>query len=133
MQWFMGIKFPDGYAANIRRGVNMEQLKIHGLKSHDYHIFIERLLPVMIRGFVNQDVWEALAELSHFYRVLCAKEVDPTQMLQMEKNIPILICKLEKLFPPGFFNYMEHLIIHLPYQSRIGGPVKYRWMYIIER
>lgn len=133
MQWFMGIKFPDGYAANIRRGVNMEQLKIHGLKSHDYHIFIERLLPVMIRGFVNQDVWEALAELSHFYRVLCAKEVDPTQMLQMEKNIPILICKLEKLFPPGFFNYMEHLIIHLPYQSRVGGPVKYRWMYIIER
>lgn len=99
MQWFMGIKFPDGYAANIRRGVNMEQLKIHGLKSHDYHIFIERLLPVMIRGFVNQDVWEALAELSHFYRVLCAKEVDPTQMLQMEKKYPNSNMQTREIIP----------------------------------
>ena len=133
MKWFMEIKFPDGYAANLRRGVNMEQLKIHGLKSHDYHIFMERLLPVMIRGFVNKDVWEALAELSYFYRMLCAKEIDPIQMLQLEQNIPIIICKLEKLFPPGFFNSMEHLMIHLPYQARVGGPVKYRWMYTIER
>lgn len=110
----------------------MEQLKIHGLKGHDYHIFMERLLLVMIRGFVNKDVWEALAELSYFYRMLCAKEIDPIQMLQLEQNIPIIICKWEKLFSPGFFNSMEHLMIHLPYQARVGGPVKYRWMYTIE-
>jgi len=48
MQWFMDIKFPDGYAANLRRGVNMDTLRINGMKSHDFHIFIERLLPVMM-------------------------------------------------------------------------------------
>ena len=133
MMWFKEIKFPDGYAANLRRGVSMEQLKIHGMKSHDHHIFMERLLPVMIRGFVNNDVWELLAELSYFYRMLCAKEIDPVQMQQLEANIPIILCKLEKLFPPGFFNSMEHLMIHLPYQARVGGPVKYRWMYLVER
>ena len=36
----------DGYAANIRHGINLLQKKIFGLKSHDLHIFIERLLPV---------------------------------------------------------------------------------------
>jgi hypothetical protein len=40
----------------------------HGLKSHDYHVIMERLLPVMFRGYFNDDIWEALAELSYFYR-----------------------------------------------------------------
>jgi hypothetical protein len=43
------LKFPDGYAAGFRRAVNMETGKINGLKSHDYHRFMERLLPVMFR------------------------------------------------------------------------------------
>lgn len=133
MQWFMDIKFPDGYAANLRRGVNMDQLKINGLKSHDYHVFMERLLPVMMRGFVKNEIWEALAELSYFFRVLCAKEVDRAQILQLEANIPVILCKLEKIFPPGFFNSMQHLMVHLPYQVRVGGPVKYTWMYGVER
>ena len=110
----------------------MDQLKINGLKSHDYHIFIERLLPVVMRGFVKNEIWESLAELSYFFRVLCAKEVDRAQILQLEANIPIILCKLEKIFPPGFFNPMEHLKVHLPYQVRVGGPVKYTWMYGIE-
>ncbi|KAL0352300.1 UNVERIFIED_CONTAM: hypothetical protein Scaly_1618700 [Sesamum calycinum] len=28
---------------------------------------------------------------------------------------------------------MDHLIVHLPYEARIGGPVQYRWMYSFER
>ena len=24
-------------------------------------------------------------------------------------------------FPPGFFNPMQHLILHLPYKARMGG------------
>jgi hypothetical protein len=113
--------------------VNQEQLKVYGLKSHDYHVFLERLLSSMIRGFVKDEIWETLAELSYFFRVLCAKEVDPKQMLQLEANIPIILCKLEKIFPPAFFNSMEHLVVHLPYQVRVGGPVMYTWMYGVER
>jgi hypothetical protein len=133
MQWFMDIKFPDGYAANLRKGVTMSTLRINGMKSHDFHIFIERLLPSMMRGFVKNDIWEALADLSYFFRVLCAKEVDRAQIRQLEANIPIILFKLEKIFPPGFFNSIEHLILHLPYQVRVGGPVKYTWMYGVER
>ncbi|KAJ7942535.1 Transposon, En/Spm-like protein [Quillaja saponaria] len=28
---------------------------------------------------------------------------------------------------------MEHLLIHLPYEAKTGGPVQYRWMYPFER
>jgi hypothetical protein len=51
----------------------------------------------------------------------------------MEKEILVLLCKLEKIFPPGFFNPMQHFLIHLRYEAKVGGPVKYRWMYHIER
>jgi hypothetical protein len=55
-------------------------------------------------------------------------------MMQMlEKEIPVLLCKMEKKFPPRFFNPMQHLLIHLPYEVKVGGPVQYRWMYHIER
>ena len=51
----------------------------------------------------------------------------------MEKNIPIILCKLEQIFPPSFFDSMEHLPIHLPYEARVGGPMQYRWIYPFER
>jgi hypothetical protein len=44
--------------------VNLESGKLSGVKSQDYHIFMERLLPVIFRGYLNADVWKALAELS---------------------------------------------------------------------
>jgi hypothetical protein len=54
-------------------------------------------------------------------------------MEKLEKEIPVLLCKLEKIFPHGFFNLMQHLLIHIPYEANVGGPVQYRWMYHIER
>ena len=51
----------------------------------------------------------------------------------MEQNIPLILCKLERIFPPAFFDSMEHLPIHLAYEARVCGPVQYRWMYPFER
>jgi hypothetical protein len=108
-------------------------MRINGLKSHDYHIFIERLLPVMIRGYVPEDVWQVMAKLSFFFRQLCAKEIDPVVISSMKREVVVLLCKLEKIFPPAFFNPMQHLILHLPYEARMGGPMQFRWCYAIER
>jgi hypothetical protein len=60
------LKFTDGYAAGFRRDVNLELGKLSGVKSHDYHIFMERLFPVIFHEYLDDDVWKALAELSHF-------------------------------------------------------------------
>jgi hypothetical protein len=78
-------------------------------------------------------VWKALAELSYYYRHLCAKEIKKEMMEKLEQQIPVLVSKLEKIFPPGFFNPMQHLLVHVPYEAKVGGPVQYRWMYHIER
>jgi hypothetical protein len=41
------IKFPDGYAAGLKRAVNLKTGKLIGLKSHDFHILMERIIPVI--------------------------------------------------------------------------------------
>jgi hypothetical protein len=82
---------------------------------------------------LDDDVWTALAELSHFYRQLYAKEIKKEMMEKLEEEIPALICKLEKIFPSGWFNPMQDLLVHLPYEAKLGGPQQYRWMYHIER
>jgi len=133
LQWMLTLMYPDGYAHNLRRGVNLTTLRINGMKSHDFHVWIERILPAMVRGYVPENVWLVLAELSFFFRQLCAKELSRTVIDELEKMAPVLLCKLEMIFPPGFFLSMQHLILHLPYEARMGGPVQGHWCYSIER
>jgi hypothetical protein len=127
------IKFLDGYAAGLKRTVNLKMGKLTGLKSHDFHILMERIIPVMFRGYMPGAMWQAIVELSYFYRQICAKEISKNMMEKLEKEIPVLLCKLEKIFPPGFFNPMEHLLIHIPYEAKVARPVQYSWMYHNER
>jgi hypothetical protein len=78
-------------------------------------------------------MWLVLGELSYFYRQVCAKEIVVEMTEKLKKEILVLVCKMEKIFLPGFFNPMQHLLIHLPYEAKVGGPIQYRWLYHIER
>jgi hypothetical protein len=133
MVWMKNLKFPDGFVAGFRRAVNLKIGKLTGQKSHDYHVIMEWLLPNMLCGYMHKDVWKTLAKLSYFYRQLCAKEIKKDMMEKLEKKILVLLCKLEKIFPPRWFNPMQHLLIHLLYETKVGGPMQYKWMYPFER
>ncbi|RDX81488.1 hypothetical protein CR513_37828, partial [Mucuna pruriens] len=130
-EWVKGLKMPDGYASNISRCVDIKSTRLFGMKSHDCHIFMECLLPIAL-SVLPEPIWKPLTELSQFFKVLCSTVLQKDHLLQMEQNIPVILCKLERIFPPAFFDSMEHLPIHLPYEARMGGPVQYRWMYPFE-
>lgn len=131
-EWILQLKLPDGYASDIRKCVDLKSTRLFGMKSHDCHIFMERLLPIAFSS-LPEKVWNPLVELSQFFRDLCSATLKIDHLEQMEKNIPIILCKLEQIFPPGFFDSMEHLPIHLALEAKLGGPVHYRWMYPFER
>ena len=118
------VMFPDGYCSNMSKGVNLVTGKINGLKSHDYHIWIERLMPVMLRGYLPDHVWRVLAEVSHFFRTVCAKQICTEVIEKLQEQVPDMLCKLEMIFPPGFFTPMLHLIVHLANEALLGGPVQ---------
>jgi hypothetical protein len=54
-------------------------------------------------------------------------------MQKLEKEIVVLVCWMEKIFLPGWFNAMQHLLVHLPWEAMVGGPAQFRWMYSQER
>ncbi|XP_050229104.1 uncharacterized protein LOC126678246 [Mercurialis annua] len=108
-------------------------LKMHGMKSHDCHIFIQRFLPIALRELLSKEVWEPLTELSIFFRELTSTSLTKKDLNRMRLEIPKILCKLERIFPPNFFDSMEHLPVHLPYEAMMAGLVQYHWMYPFER
>lgn len=76
---------------------------------------------------------EPLIELGNCFRQLCSKANRPSDLEYLQDRIALTLCHLEKLFPPSFFDVMEHLVVHLAEEALIAGPVQFRWMYPIER
>jgi len=88
---------------------------------------MEALLPIAFSALPD-DVLELLVALDEFFKNLCANVLCKDLLLEMHCNIAVILCKLETIFPPEFWNVMEHLPMHLAQEAHLGGPVHYRWM-----
>ncbi|XP_043694245.1 uncharacterized protein LOC122644951 [Telopea speciosissima] len=128
-----GLKVPDGYSGNISRYVKVTERDISGMKSHDCHVLMQQLLPLAIRVHPMNNVKLVLLSVCGFFRCLCAKIATKDDLNQLKANIVETLCNLERIFPPTFFDVMVHLLVHLPREVLLGGPVHYRWMYPFER
>ena len=78
-------------------------------------------------------LWNAITELSLLFRCLCSAMLDVSKVRELVAKVPVITCNLEKVFPPSFFNSMEHVVVHLLLEALIGGPVQFRWIYVFER
>ena len=97
------MKVPQGYSSNISNLVSMQELKLVSLKSHDCHILMQQLLPVVIQGILPPSVRGILTRLCLFFNAICKKVVDPRCLDQLENEGIRLLCELEIYFPPSFF------------------------------
>jgi hypothetical protein len=111
----------------------VKECKVFGLKTHDCHVIFQRLLPLVIRDLLPKKVCEPLIGLSSFFVKLCSKELSVEELDRLDHQIAKILCKLEQVFPPSFFDVMMHLPIHLAYKAKVAGPVQYMWIYPIER
>jgi hypothetical protein len=132
-KWLKSLRFPDGHASNISRLVNIENCRLYGMKSHDCHVFMQTLIPLAFRDLLPKGIWDALTEISDFFRNICSSKLNVDHIERLQTNIVETLYKLEMIFPPSFFDSMEHLPIHLPFEAKAGGSVQYRWMYLFER
>ena len=64
---------------------------------------------------------------------MCAKEINVSEIQSMKDRSALLMCNLEKVLPPSFFDLQTHLVCHLVEEVGIAGPVHARWMYWVER
>ncbi|KAK9936382.1 hypothetical protein M0R45_013227 [Rubus argutus] len=126
-------KGPDGYCSNIGKCISLEECKIIGLKSHDYHVLMQQLLPVALRGLLPKGPRNAILRLCAFFNKLCQRVIDREKIAVLEEEVIETLCRLERFFPPSFFDIMVHLTVHLGREARLCGPVHFRWMYPFER
>ncbi|CAM8890731.1 unnamed protein product [Rhodiola kirilowii] len=127
------VKYPSGYAGTLKNKINLDDKKFRGLKTHDCHVMLQRLLPVCIRPYLPPNVIIPLIALSHWFRRLCCREFEKEEVHRLKVDIVHILCQLEHIFPPSFFTIMVHLMVHLPDQILLKGPVHYNWMYPMER
>ncbi|KAL0358259.1 UNVERIFIED_CONTAM: hypothetical protein Sangu_0675300 [Sesamum angustifolium] len=125
-EYIRGLKFPDGYASNLACCVDMTELRMHGMKSHDCHVFMQKLIPIAFHEILPKHVWSALTKVSLLFQSICLTMLDVHRLHELENNVAIILCNLEKILPPTFFYSMEHLIFHLLYEASVGGSVQYR-------
>ncbi|GJR72566.1 hypothetical protein Tco_0084931 [Tanacetum coccineum] len=132
-QFIKGVKLPDGFRSNFKHKVTDNDTNITGLKSHDCHIMMQRLLPYGLQQYLPPDVAKPLIELCLFFKQICSQTLMVDDMLKAQSKVIDILCNLELIYPPAFFDIMIHLVIHLPLEAIFGGPIRPRWMYPFER
>ncbi|XP_031127671.1 uncharacterized protein LOC116029770 [Ipomoea triloba] len=124
---------PQWYSSNIRTLVNMQDLKLVGLKSYDCYALMQQLLPVAVRGILPKKLRYTIIRLCFFFNAICGKVIDPDKLDELENGITVTLCQLEMYFPPSFFDIMVHLVVHLVREIRQCDPAYLRLMCPFER
>ncbi|KAL9676132.1 hypothetical protein QQ045_004345 [Rhodiola kirilowii] len=123
LEMIKDVKYPYGYAWSLRSKINLHDKQVNGLKTHDCHVMLQRVLPVVIRPYLPYCVESPLISLSHWFQKLCCRELMRGDVMQMKEDIVKILCSLERIFPPAFFTIMVHLLVHLPEQILLKGPM----------
>ena len=132
-QFIKDVKLPDGFGSNISNRVTDNNTNISGLKAHDCHILMQRLLPIGVKVFLEKNTSTPIIDLCNFFKQICSRTLTVEDMNKAKDDILTVLCKLETIYPPAFFDIMVHLVLHLPDEAIRGGPVCMRWMYPFER
>ena len=82
--------------------MDIEAGKIHGMKTHDCHILLQRILAAGLKGVAPKEMYEVIADLRRFFRELCARTLYVKVLEHLKVEIVLIICRLEKLSPLHF-------------------------------
>jgi hypothetical protein len=68
-----------------------------------------------------------LTDLQSF-KTLCNKEYNLTKNHHLKTKVVYVLCLLEMVFPPSFFDLMTNLVIHLINELDMCEPMHVGWM-----
>ncbi|GJR57262.1 hypothetical protein Tco_1499424 [Tanacetum coccineum] len=132
-QFIKGVKLPDGFGSCFKHKVTDNDTNITGLKSHDCHIMMQRLLPYELQNYLPDKIAKPIIELCSLFKQICSATLMKDDMLEAQIKVVDIMCDLELIYPPALFDIMIHMVIHLPLKALEGGPIHPRWMFPFER
>lgn len=123
---------PTGHM-HCLKGAFTKDNKLSGLKSHDWHKFLQYILPIAIDGCTTSDIRMVIYKISHLVRWISQKEIKKSTIDENRINAAEALCMLEKHFPTSILTIQVHLMIHIVDEVAIAGIVHSRWMFFLER
>lgn len=101
------------FSSNIKNLVNMEELKINRYNTHDCHIMLSVFLPIAIKAANSPWLKLSVTRLSYFFNAVLKKVITEDELNDLWTHMKETMCIIEMVFPPSFFDTMEHFIIHI--------------------
>nr|AAX94903.1 transposon protein, putative, CACTA, En/Spm sub-class [Oryza sativa Japonica Group]AAX96444.1 transposon protein, putative, CACTA, En/Spm sub-class [Oryza sativa Japonica Group]ABA92573.1 transposon protein, putative, CACTA, En/Spm sub-class [Oryza sativa Japonica Group] len=92
-----------------------------------------KLLPVIIRGILPDNIRATITKICAFMNAISQKVIDPDRLEDLQNDVVQCLVSFELIFPPSFFNIMTHLLCHLVKEIGILGPVYLHNMFPFER
>nr|GEY73877.1 hypothetical protein [Tanacetum cinerariifolium] len=128
-----GVKLPDGFGSCFKHKVTDNDTNITGIKSHDCHIMMQRLLPYGLHQYLPDKIAKPIIELCSLFKQICSATLIEDDMLKAQIKVVDILCDLELIYPLTLFDIIIHLVIHLPLEALEGGPIRPRWMFPFKR
>ena len=102
------------------------------LKSHDFHILLQIVIRLAVRGLLHLVVRAATMRLGTMFRYLTPKVVNPRDIQWLREFTIETLCIMEVWLFPAFWNIMSHILVYLVDELQWCGLVACRWMYPLE-
>ena len=91
---------PTDYCSEL--GSHIRNKKFGALKSHDYHILIQTLIPMALRGLMEPNTRMAIMRACRLFRRTCCKVWDPAMTENLREDVAETMCLMEIHFPLTF-------------------------------
>lgn len=117
------IRVPHGYCSKLSSLFNLKDVKLIGLKSDDYHMLMQEFFPIAILSILHQPIRYIIIRFFFFFKSIYSKNIILEKVDNMQQQVCVTLCLLEKFFPPLFFDIMVHLTMHLTSEVKLYGPV----------
>jgi hypothetical protein len=125
------LKIPTGYSSAF--GKHIRKKFFGRLKSHDYHLLMQQVMPLALYGLLKPGPRMAVMRMCKVFHRIYTKVYDPVEFQSLEADVAKSMALLEMEFPPSCFYIMTHLPYHLVQELDMCGPIATRWMYLVER
>ena len=94
------LKTPSGFSSDL--GKCIRKKNFGGMKSHDYHVLMQQVMPLALCGLMEPGPRLAVMRMCKVFRRLCMKVYNPADFQSLEADVAESLALLEIEFPASF-------------------------------
>ena len=95
LEQLASISVPTGYCGPMTKHILGNRLG--NMKSHDFHIFLQFILPVCLRHLMHSGPRQAIIRLARLFTMICKKVINAAELESLQLYASETMCLMEAL------------------------------------